>query len=143
MFNSSLFYFNLSCSYSNLIQIYIVYMGEYPKGMEFTGSLHTNMVQSVISSYKSFNGFVVRLTKEESERMKGNFNMIEWMMWFLLFQIESTVSKHQGPGTSLASLKMSKGQSGIWPNSSSFTNGGFGRPPQKWKGTCHNFTCNK
>jgi len=32
---------------------------------------------------------------------------------------------------------------GIWPNSSSFTDGGFGPPPQKWKGTCQNFTCNK
>ncbi|XP_014502999.1 cucumisin-like [Vigna radiata var. radiata] len=56
-------------------------MGEYPKGVEFTESLHTSMVQSVISrklapdtlvhSYKSFNGFVARLTKEESERMRG------------------------------------------------------------------------
>nr|XP_007141830.1 hypothetical protein PHAVU_008G229200g [Phaseolus vulgaris]ESW13824.1 hypothetical protein PHAVU_008G229200g [Phaseolus vulgaris] len=59
---------------------YIVYMGEYPKGMEITESFHTSMVQSVLGSkfasdtllhrYKSFNGFVARLTKEESERMK-------------------------------------------------------------------------
>jgi len=33
--------------------------------------------------------------------------------------------------------------SGIWANSYSFTDGGFGPPPQKWKGTCYNFTCNK
>jgi len=32
---------------------------------------------------------------------------------------------------------------GIWPNSTSFTDGGVGPPPQKWKGTCQNFTCNK
>ena len=31
---------------------------------------------TLVHSYKSFNGFVARLTKEESERMKGNFNMI-------------------------------------------------------------------
>ncbi|KAK8467027.1 hypothetical protein PHAVU_008G229200 [Phaseolus vulgaris] len=59
---------------------YIVYMEEYPKGMEITESFHTSMVQSVLGSkfasdtllhrYKSFNGFVARLTKEESERMK-------------------------------------------------------------------------
>jgi len=32
--------------------------------------------------------------------------------------------------------------SGIWANSGSFTDGGFGPPPQKWKGKCDNFTCN-
>lgn len=32
---------------------------------------------------------------------------------------------------------------GIWPESDSFNDKGFGPPPQKWKGTCHNFTCNK
>ncbi|KAK7372429.1 hypothetical protein VNO80_05807 [Phaseolus coccineus] len=32
---------------------------------------------------------------------------------------------------------------GIWTNSSSFSDEGFGPPPQKWKGTCDNFTCNK
>lgn len=35
--------------------------------------------------------------------------------------------------------------SGIWPESDSFNDTGFGPPPKKWKGTCHkaNFTCNK
>jgi len=32
---------------------------------------------------------------------------------------------------------------GIWPDSPSFSDEGFGPPPSKWKGTCHNFTCNK
>ncbi|KAG0466580.1 hypothetical protein HPP92_017544 [Vanilla planifolia] len=34
---------------------------------------------------------------------------------------------------------------GIWPESKSFNDDGFGPPPQKWKGLCqsnHNFTCN-
>ncbi|KAJ1391132.1 Peptidase S8/S53 domain [Sesbania bispinosa] len=31
---------------------------------------------------------------------------------------------------------------GIWPESVSFNDEGFGPPPQKWKGSCHNFTCN-
>jgi hypothetical protein len=36
--------------------------------------------------------------------------------------------------------------SGIWPESDSFSDKGFGPPPSKWKGTCQtssNFTCNK
>jgi len=32
---------------------------------------------------------------------------------------------------------------GIWPGSPSFSDEGFGPPPSRWKGTCHNFTCNK
>ena len=36
--------------------------------------------------------------------------------------------------------------SGIWPESESFDDKGFGPPPANWKGTCQvssNFTCNK
>ena len=36
--------------------------------------------------------------------------------------------------------------SGIWPESESFSDEGFGPPPRKWKGICQtdgNFTCNK
>lgn len=35
---------------------------------------------------------------------------------------------------------------GIWPESDSFKDDGFGPPPTKWRGTCQssaNFTCNK
>jgi hypothetical protein len=35
---------------------------------------------------------------------------------------------------------------GIWPESESFSDEGFGPPPTKWKGTCQasaNFRCNK
>lgn len=35
---------------------------------------------------------------------------------------------------------------GVWPESESFSDKGFGPPPNKWKGTCdggQNFTCNK
>lgn len=36
--------------------------------------------------------------------------------------------------------------SGVWPESESFSDQGFGPPPKKWNGTCQtdgNFTCNK
>ena len=35
---------------------------------------------------------------------------------------------------------------GVWPESKSFSDEGFGPPPSKWKGSCSsssNFTCNK
>ncbi|BAT81171.1 hypothetical protein VIGAN_03084100 [Vigna angularis var. angularis] len=139
-------------------KIYIVYMGEYPKGMELTESLHTSMVQSVISrklapdtlvhSYKSFNGFVARLTKEESERMKEMDDVVSVIpnrvhsvqtsrSWDFLGFPENVQRTKVESNTIVGVI-----DSGIWPNSSSFTDEGFGPPPQKWKGTCHNFTCN-
>jgi hypothetical protein len=32
---------------------------------------------------------------------------------------------------------------GIWPDSPSFSDDGFGPPPSRWKVVCQNFTCNK
>ncbi|CAL5078902.1 unnamed protein product [Urochloa decumbens] len=32
--------------------------------------------------------------------------------------------------------------SGVWPDSPSFSDEGFGPPPTRWKGSCQNFTCN-
>ncbi|KOM46964.1 hypothetical protein LR48_Vigan07g066800 [Vigna angularis] len=139
-------------------KIYIVYMGEYPKGVEFTESLHTSVVQSAISrklapdtlvhSYKSFNGFVARLTKEESERMKEMDDVVSVIpnrvhsvqtsrSWDFLGFPENVQRTNVESNTIVGVI-----DSGIWPNSSSFTDEGFGPPPQKWKGTCHNFTCN-
>ncbi|QCE01275.1 Peptidase S8 [Vigna unguiculata] len=133
-------------------------MGEHPKGIERTESLHTTMLQSVITSkvapdtlvhnYKSFNGFVARLTKEESERMKGMDDVVSVIpnrvhsiqtsrSWnFIGFPENVQRSKVE------SNVIVGVLDTGIWPNSSSFTDGGFGPPPQKWKGTCQNFTCN-
>ncbi|KAK8467026.1 hypothetical protein PHAVU_008G228814 [Phaseolus vulgaris] len=139
---------------------YIVYMGEYPKDMEITDSFHTSMVQSVLGSkfasntllhrYKSFNGFVARLTKKESERMKGMdgvvsvipdrvYNVETSRSWNFLNFPENVPRAATVEGNTIVGVI----DSGIWiPNANSFTDRGFGPPPQKWKGTCNNFTCN-
>ncbi|KAK7372432.1 hypothetical protein VNO80_05810 [Phaseolus coccineus] len=139
-------------------KIYIVYMGEYPKDMEITDSFHTSMVQSVLGSkfasdtllhrYKSFNGFVARLTKEESERMKGMDGVVS-VIPERVYSVQTSRSwdfinfPENVPRTNVESNTIvGVIDSGIWANSNSFTDGGFGPPPQKWKGICDNFTCN-
>ncbi|KAL9316301.1 hypothetical protein ACSQ67_017302 [Phaseolus vulgaris] len=139
-------------------KLYIVYMGEYPKDMEITDSFHTSMVQSVLGSkfasdtllhrYKTFNGFVASLTKEESERMKGMDGVVSVIpervysvqtsrSWDFLNFPENVPRTNVESNTIVGVI-----DSGIWANSGSFTDGGFGPPPQKWKGKCDNFTCN-
>ncbi|KAK7372426.1 hypothetical protein VNO80_05804 [Phaseolus coccineus] len=138
---------------------YIVYMGEYPKDMEITESFHTSMLQSVLGSskfasdtllhrYKTFNGFVARLTKEESERMKGMDGVVS-VIPNRIYNVETSRSwdflnfPENVPRTNVESdTIVGVIDSGIWTNSSSFSDEGFGPPPQKWKGTCNNFTCN-
>ncbi|XP_017410255.1 cucumisin [Vigna angularis] len=139
-------------------KIYIVYMGEYPKGVEFTESLHTSVVQSAISrklapdtllhSYKSFNGFVARLTKEESERMKGmdevvsvipnRIHSIQTTRSWNFIGFPENVQRSKVESDTIVGIL----DTGIWPNSSSFSDRGLGPPPQRWKGSCQNFTCN-
>ncbi|XP_027329580.1 cucumisin-like [Abrus precatorius] len=138
---------------------YIVYMGDKPKDVESIESLHTSMVQDVLGSNfapdallysykKSFNGFVARLTKEEAERMKEMDGVVSVLpnrnnklettrSWdFLAFPLQ--VNRTNAEGDIIVGVI----DSGIWPDSYSFSGGGFGPLPSKWKGTCKNFTCN-
>ncbi|KAL9316296.1 hypothetical protein ACSQ67_017297 [Phaseolus vulgaris] len=117
------------------------------------------MVQSVLGSkfasdtllhrYKSFNGFVARLTKEESKRMKGMDGVVSVIpdrvhhvqtsrSWNFLNFPENVPRTIEESNTIVGVL-----DTGIWiSNANSFSDRGFGPPPPKWKGTCHNFTCN-
>ncbi|XP_027329579.1 cucumisin-like [Abrus precatorius] len=137
---------------------YIVYMGEHPKGVESIELLHTSMVQNVLGSkfapnallhsYKSFNGFVARLTNEETKRMRGmdgvvsvipnrNHRLETSKSWDFIGFPEQVKRTNVESNTIVGVI-----DSGIWPDSDSFSGGGFGPPPQKWKGSCRNFTCN-
>ncbi|XP_057486100.1 cucumisin-like isoform X2 [Actinidia eriantha] len=136
-------------------------MGDLPKGDFSSPSLHTSMLQQVLGSNapesllysykKSFNGFVAMLTEEEKLRIAGMDGVVS------VFpnerkQLHTTRSwdfigfSQQVQRTTIESdIVIGVFDTGIWPESDSFKDKGFGPPPSKWKGICQiasNFTCN-
>ncbi|KAJ9684395.1 hypothetical protein PVL29_016720 [Vitis rotundifolia] len=148
--------------YTHLSFEYIVYMGAKPAGDFSASAIHTDMLQqvfgssrasnSLVRSYKrSFNGFVAKLTEEEMQQMKGMDGVVS------IFpnekkQLHTTRSwdfvgfPQKVKRTSVESdIIIGVLDTGIWPESDSFDDEGFGPPPSKWIGTCQgfsNFTCN-
>ncbi|XP_028553849.1 cucumisin-like [Dendrobium catenatum] len=145
---------------------YIVYMGERLKNMEPLSipSLHKSLLNQVIKSDdgastrlihsygKSFNAFAAMLTENEAESLS---NMDEVVSVFPSQQRELHTTRSWDfmsfPTTATHSAFESDViigmlDTGIWPESQSFDDAGFGPPPHKWKGTCqtsnNNFTCN-
>ncbi|XP_059627108.1 cucumisin-like [Cornus florida] len=137
-------------------------MGDRPKGHLSASFLHASMLQEVVGSrasesllysYKrSFNGFVATLTEEEKEKiasMEGvvsvfpneNMELHTTKSWdFMGFP--QRVSRRVDVESDII---VGVFDSGIWPESESFNDTGFGPPPSKWKGSCQsstNFTCN-
>ncbi|KAL9283925.1 Subtilisin-like protease SBT4.7 [Arabidopsis thaliana] len=147
-------------------QVYVVYMGSLPSLLEYTPlSHHMSILQEVtgdssvegrlVRSYKrSFNGFAARLTESERERvaeMEGvvsvfpdiNYKLQTTASWDFLGLKEGKNTKRNLAIESDTIIGFI--DSGIWPESESFSDKGFGPPPKKWKGVCSggkNFTCN-
>ncbi|KAL0737515.1 hypothetical protein Bca4012_013725 [Brassica carinata] len=147
-------------------QVYIVYMGSLPFGLEYTPiSHHMSILQEItgensiegrlVRSYKrSFNGFAARLSEPERERLAEMEGVVSVFRSKKL-QIQTTASwdfmgLKEGKNTKRNLAVESDTiigviDTGIWPESESFSDKGFSRPPQKWKGVCSggtNFTCN-
>ncbi|OWM87003.1 hypothetical protein CDL15_Pgr016040 [Punica granatum] len=146
------------------MQVYIVYMGHLPEdGMYSPASAHSSILQeaigegavsdSLIRSYKrSFNGFVARLTESEAKRIasrddvisvfpSGTFHLHTTGSWDFL-GLHETAKRNPSIESDII---IGVVDSGVWPESESFSDEGFGPPPKKWKGTCQggaNFTCN-
>ncbi|OMO76487.1 hypothetical protein COLO4_25553 [Corchorus olitorius] len=137
-------------------------MGSLPKGEFSAPSLHTKMLQEVVSSgpsdallysyQRSFNGFAAKLTEEEAEKLRGNEEVVSVFLskkkqlhttrsWnFMDFPIKKVRRSAIESDIIVGML-----DTGIWPESESFSDIGFGAIPQKWKGSCQtysNFTCN-
>ncbi|XP_057451793.1 subtilisin-like protease SBT4.3 [Lotus japonicus] len=122
-------------------KLYIVYMGSLPVQRDSSNysptSHHVSMLQQVVGgsdvtkhhvrSYKrSFNGFAARLSEKQKEMIVGMDGVVS------VFKNESD-------------LVIGVIDSGIWPESNSFTDHGVSHIPAKWKGHCKggaNFTCN-
>ncbi|GLU11532.1 hypothetical protein SLE2022_282710 [Rubroshorea leprosula] len=145
-------------------KVYIVYMGSrVEKATYQTIAVHFSMLQQVIGetsvkdvlirNYKnSFNGFAAKLTDQEAKRLAG-MNGVVSVFPSTTFYLQTTrswdfigfnESVKRNP-TMESNVTIAVIDSGIWPESESFSDKGFGPPPQKWKGVCNggqNFTCN-
>ncbi|KAI5346489.1 hypothetical protein L3X38_014368 [Prunus dulcis] len=156
-----------SAAHTDTRKVYIVYMGDKPKidiPTTTTLPLHVNMLQNVVGSsnieqeplllhsYKrSFNGFAAKLTEEEAQKMAGMAGVVS-VFPSRKQKLHTTrswnfIGFHENVKRSTVESDIIVGMidSGVWPESASFSDAGFGPPPKKWKGTCQgssNFTCN-
>ncbi|KAL7588933.1 hypothetical protein Lser_V15G39825 [Lactuca serriola] len=140
-------------------KVYVVYMGHNARDDASTSSFHLRMLQEVVGRdakkhmlqrySKSFHGFSARLTEEEVKKLSGMEGVVSVFpsksnklatasSWdFLGFPL--TVNR----STTESDIIIGVFDTGIWPESASFTDLGYGPPPAKWKGICEaNFTCN-
>ncbi|XP_058746396.1 cucumisin-like [Vicia villosa] len=149
------------CNSAANTKIYIVYTGDTIKD-EAASLLHYNyLLQQITNSnsttktilyyyWRSFNGFVVKLTKKEAERMAGLVGVVSVFpdekrqllttrSWDFIGFTQHVERQNYESDVIVGVI-----DSGIWPESKSFNDKGFGPPPAKWKGSCQasDFTCN-
>ncbi|ONI00108.1 hypothetical protein PRUPE_6G067700 [Prunus persica] len=144
-------------------EVSIVYLGSLPHGVYSPLSHHHSILQRVIQgsslesllvrSYKrSFNGFAAKLTDQEREKL-ANMKEVVSVFPSRTYQLQTTRSwdfmgfdeKINRNATVESDIIVGVIDSGIWPESESFTDVGFGPAPKRWKGACKggkNFTCN-
>ncbi|KAK6139278.1 hypothetical protein DH2020_026979 [Rehmannia glutinosa] len=111
------------------------------------------LTKSLVRSYKrSFNGFAAYLTDQEQEKLAGHEKVVSIFpsttfypqttrSWDFLGLAENV---HRNPTVESDTI-IGVIDTGIWPESESFNDEGFGPPPKRWKGVCkggNNFTCN-
>ncbi|XP_074358073.1 cucumisin-like [Apium graveolens] len=137
-------------------------MGDLPQGGESLQSTHHNILQDVLGSHslakeallysyhRSFNGFAAKLADAEVAKLTAAKGVVSVFpnrklqlhttrSWDFLGVPRSDPLKPTGGSVIVGML-----DTGVWPESKSFEDDGFGVPPLKWNGTCqsNNFTCN-
>ncbi|XP_047320406.1 subtilisin-like protease SBT4.3 [Impatiens glandulifera] len=149
-------------------KVFIVYMGSLPEDKGYKAKSHHirmlqalgkdkitgTMEETLVRSYtRSFNGFVARLTSREARKLE---NMEEVVSVFesRLYHTQTTKSwDYLGFSQDVlrnppveSDIIIGSIDSGITPESESFSDQGLDNIPMKWKGVCEggkNFTCNK
>ncbi|XP_039834292.1 cucumisin-like [Panicum virgatum] len=150
-------------------QVYIVYLGhlaspdqsESEDGVSAVEFAHHDLLNQVLDdsssasdrilrSYKrSLNGFAARLTKQEAHELSSmdgvvsvfpsmTYEPLTTRSWDFLGFPQTPKDELPLEGDIIVGML----DTGIWPDSPSFSDDGFGPPPSKWKGVCQNFTCN-
>ncbi|KAK3022909.1 hypothetical protein RJ639_046453 [Escallonia herrerae] len=143
--------------------VHIVYLGSLPKGEYAPLSHHSNLLQEVVDvsfqsqsllrSYtRSFNGFAAYLTPQESHRMASLDGVVSVFPSRTLHPQTTRSWDFTGFSQNVtrnptveSDIIVGVLDTGIWPESESFSGKGFGPAPKKWKGACkggQNFTCN-
>ncbi|KAK9103463.1 hypothetical protein Sjap_020717 [Stephania japonica] len=142
--------------------VHIVYMGERPEGSFSVSSVHHSMLEeilgssssakdSIVYSYgRSFNGFAAKLSDDEVARLSEMEGVVSVFpntklklhttrSWDFLGFTQPNYGAYPEGDVIVGLL-----DTGVWPESKSFDDEGFGPPPSKWKGACKakNFTCN-
>ncbi|KAE9622117.1 hypothetical protein Lal_00032903 [Lupinus albus] len=145
-------------------KLHIVYMGSLPNTSYSPTSHHLSMLQqvfdendatnSLIHSYKrSFNGFAAMLTNQQKEKLSQMEGVVSVFpnrklqlhttrSWDFLGLVKSVKRSRAKESDVVVGVL----DTGIWPESDSFKDKGFGPIPKHWKGACsggYNFTCNK
>ncbi|CAN1257235.1 unnamed protein product [Linum perenne] len=142
-------------------------MGDRPNITETSSAsaTHISLLQQIIdtsvasdslvySYHKSFNGFAAWLTHSQHLKLYGYEGIVSVFpsqkkklhttrSWdFLGFPQNVRKSERRSLESDIV---VGMFDTGVWPESESFSDEGFGPPPQKWKGGCiksENFTCN-
>ncbi|KAK7826153.1 subtilisin-like protease sbt4.3 [Quercus suber] len=134
-----------------IMQVYIVYMGSLPTGQYSPLSKHFSLLQEVVEavcrnsllrSYKrSFNGFAAKLTDLERQKLASKkevvsvfpsktYHLHTTRSWDFI-GLSGTVERNAAAESNVIVGFI---DTGIWPESESFNDEGFGPPPKKWKG---------
>ncbi|CAL5066647.1 unnamed protein product [Urochloa decumbens] len=153
-------------------QVYIVYLGHLPSSADssepegFSAAaveashhdlLHQVLVdddssasERILHSYKrSLNGFAARLTEQEAHKLSSMESVVSVFpsrtrellttrSWDFLGFPQTPPEELPLEGDVIIGVL----DSGVWPDSPSFSDDGMSPPPSRWKGSCHNFTCN-